>query len=89
VKEVTTEIFSSKAMAAPSRRDSTVHRLCTIKWNKAIEVVLLPTWTNKLGKVYYKLDYEVEMRYDDGTADFTVYHNGKKVGGQNVAVKFD
>lgn len=49
----------------------------------------LPTYTNAIGKVYHVLQYTVEMTCEDGTVDFAVYHDGKRVGAQNVEVEFD
>lgn len=49
----------------------------------------LPTWTNKQGKVFHKLEYNIEMTCDSGAVDFAIFHNGKRVGGQHIEVEFD
>ncbi|KAL6358276.1 hypothetical protein LRP88_08459 [Fusarium phalaenopsidis] len=87
--DISDSINSSLASPAPSRRDYTVERLCTIKWNKHVGLESLPTYTNAIGKVYHVLQYTVEMTCEDGTVDFAVYHDGKRVGAQNVEVEFD
>lgn len=75
--------------SAPSTRDKTVSRFCTIKWNQAVSLESLPTWTNKIGKVYHELKFEIEMTCEAGMADFTIYFQGKRVGGRNVKVQFN
>lgn len=87
--DVSDSIHSSLASPAPERRDYTVERLCTVKWNKQVKLESLPTYTNPIGKVYHELRYTVEMTCEDGTIDFAVYHDGKRVGAQNVEVEFD
>ncbi|RTE70985.1 hypothetical protein BHE90_014613 [Fusarium euwallaceae] len=89
VGHVKEEIFSSFASPAPTRMDYTVERLCAIKWNKHVTLESLPTYTNPIGKVHHKLKYTVEMTCEDGTVDFAVYHDGKRVGAHNVEVEFD
>ncbi|KAF5667436.1 Hsp70 chaperone protein [Fusarium denticulatum] len=65
-----------------------VEELCEIHWTRDISLESLPTWTNPLGKVYHKLRFVVEMTCEDGIVDFTLYHEGKRVGAHNVDVQF-
>ncbi|KAI9171325.1 Heat shock 70 kDa protein 12A [Paramyrothecium foliicola] len=76
------------AFPPPSRRDASVWQLCTITWNQVVDFEKLPLWTNKLGKVFRKLKYDIEMTCEDGTVDFAIYFQGKRVGGRNVHVDF-
>ncbi len=63
-------------------------KLCSIKWDTDIDIPSLPTFTNPLGKVYYQLDWEIEMTCEAGSLDFAVYHNGKRQGSKHVMVDY-
>lgn len=74
--------------AAPERNDDTVHELCTITWSRSISLESLPTYINKIGKVYRELNYTIEMTCEEGTVDFTIYHKDQRVGAGNVQVDY-
>lgn len=82
------KIYYSAAVSPPSRRDSSVHCLCTITWNKATKIATLPTRKNLAGETFHVLKFEIEMDCRQGTADFAIYHEGKQVGGHSVEVEF-
>lgn len=63
--------------------------MCRIKWSQKVNVKSVPTHTNPIGRVYRRLDFDVEMTCEDGTVDFTIYRKGKRVATQNVEVDFD
>ncbi|KAH7273994.1 hypothetical protein B0J15DRAFT_567509 [Fusarium solani] len=86
---VTEDIYCSASYPAPSRNDHTVERMCQLKWNRHVRLESLPKYTNPIGEVYHELKYTVEMACEDGTVDFAVYHDGVRVGAQNVEVDFD
>ncbi|TQN64011.1 Heat shock 70 kDa protein 12A, partial [Colletotrichum shisoi] len=88
-KEITEELYFSAAFPIPKRADSTTKRLCTIPWNRKVNFDTLPTFTNSLGKVYHQLDFDIEMISDGTSLDFTIVHDGKRVGGKNVTVEFE
>ncbi|KAF4975290.1 hypothetical protein FZEAL_7903 [Fusarium zealandicum] len=87
--EIANDIYCSSTFPPPLRGDDTVQRLCQIKWNRNVSFESLPTYTNPIGKVFHRLNHAVEMTCEDGTADFTVYYNGARVGARNVEVDFD
>ncbi len=70
------------------RKNHKVKKLCSIKWDTDIDIPSLPTFTNPLGKVYYQLDWEIEMTCEAGSLDFAVYHNGKRQGSKHVMVDY-
>jgi hypothetical protein len=72
----------------PKRWTDDVDELCTVTWNKEISLESLPTKINRLGKVYYVLEFEIEMAFDGATLEFTVYNNDERVAGKNVKVEF-
>ncbi|SPJ83949.1 related to hsp70 protein [Fusarium torulosum] len=87
--DVDDPIYSSTAFPPPLRKDdSNVRRLCSVKWNKKINVDKLPKYTNPSGQIFSRLQYSFKMDCEDGTVNFTVHHNGSKVGEQNVEVQF-
>jgi hypothetical protein len=78
-------LITSTANPPPSRRNSDVETLsCSIKWETEIDTSTLPIWTNPLGEMFYKLDYDVQMTCVGGTLDFSIHHNGKRYGSVNV-----
>ncbi|TID04793.1 Heat shock 70 kDa protein 12A [Colletotrichum higginsianum] len=87
--EITKELHFSAASPAPKRADSTTKRLCKITWNRKVNFDTLPTFTNSLGRVYHHLVFEIEMISDGTSLDFTIIHDGKRVGSKNVTVEFE
>ncbi|KAG5663800.1 hypothetical protein KAF25_006385 [Fusarium avenaceum] len=82
-------IYSLTAFPPPLRKDdSNIRSLYSIKWNEGISVKNLPKYTNPVGQVFSRLDFIVKMDCEDGTVNFSVHHNGSKVGEQNVEVQF-
>jgi hypothetical protein len=75
---------------APGRwEDGGVEELCTIKWDAKLDVSSLPTFTNRLGRVFYQLNYKIVMTCAGGSLDFAVYHDGKRQGSKNVVVEYE
>lgn len=89
MSSVREEIWCSSTSPPPSRIDSTVDRMCQMVWNQRVSFESLPTWTNSIGKVYHKLKFDIEMTCEDGTVEFIIYYQGKRVGGRHVEVEFD
>ncbi|KAK6717319.1 hypothetical protein SNK05_000516 [Fusarium graminearum] len=71
----------------PKVWDSSMEPLCAIQWTGDINIELLPTQTTPLGKVLRKVVYVIEMNYEDGWADFTIYSQGMRVGAHHVNVE--
>ncbi len=88
-RSTTTTICSSVKSPPPKRMNGSVKTLCSIKWDTEIDIPFLPTYTNPLGKVYYKLEHELEMTCVAGSLDFAVYHNGKRQGSKHVVVDYE
>ncbi|KAK1574456.1 uncharacterized protein LY79DRAFT_593272 [Colletotrichum navitas] len=87
--EVSESLHVSSAWPPPSEKDSSVMELCEITWNKKIDFEALPRHVNSLGKVFHRLDYTIEMVCAGASIDFSVSHDGKRVGAKNVSVVFD
>ncbi|KAK3398271.1 hypothetical protein B0T20DRAFT_498039 [Sordaria brevicollis] len=68
--------------------ETTVTKLCSVKWETAIVVPSLPLYTNPLGKIYHKLNYEYHMTCAGESVDFAIYHNGKRQGSKNVSIDY-
>jgi hypothetical protein len=86
--EVCSNILVSYADPPSSRRNASVQGLCSITWSNRINVDTLPTDMNPVGKVFGELEYEIEMTNENGTVDFVVLFNDKRVGGRNVDVDY-
>ncbi|KAJ4137767.1 hypothetical protein NW768_003357 [Fusarium equiseti] len=88
IGKVYVKIYSCSEFPPPETLGPTVQELCEIEWTRDINLESLPTYTSPLGKVFHQLGYEIEMTCEDGTVDFTVYFEGKRVGAHNVEVQF-
>ncbi len=84
----TTTIYSSKSSPPPRRWEEGIEKLCDIRWDTDLDMTSLPTFTNSIGKVFYELNFEVEMSCVAGSLDFAVYHNGKRQGSKHVVVDY-
>ncbi|KAM0209640.1 hypothetical protein ACHAQI_006381 [Fusarium lateritium] len=89
--DVEETIYYSTTFPPPSRHDSSssnVRPLCDIKWNKGISVEKLSKYINPVGQIFSQLYHAIEMDCEDGIVNFTVHHDGSKVGEQNVEIQF-
>ena len=74
----------------PSRRfDETVKSLCRIEWSKIPIFSSLPKWQNENGTLFRKLAYDITMTVVGSSLDFAIYYKGRRMGSQNVAIKFE
>ncbi|KAF5638257.1 mitochondrial-type heat shock 70 [Fusarium tjaetaba] len=88
ISHVSETIYICSEPTPPETSGPAVNELCEIRWTRNINLESLPTYTNSLGKVYHRLSFDIEMTCEDGTVDFTVYYEGKRVGAHNVDVQF-
>lgn len=88
-KKVHETIYICTDPSPPSRKEPTVQKLCSVEWDAELDLSTLPTFTNQIGKVYYRLSYEIEMTCVGGSLDFAWYHNGKRQGSKNVIANYD
>ncbi|KAH6856361.1 hypothetical protein B0I37DRAFT_425624 [Chaetomium sp. MPI-CAGE-AT-0009] len=89
-KKVSETIYVSKSNPSPGRwADGGVEKLCTINWDAKLNISSLPTFTNRLGRVFYLLKYSFQMTCVGGSLDFAVYHDGKRQGSKNVVVDYE
>jgi hypothetical protein len=86
---LTETIYTSTSDTPPQRWDANMRVLCTIAWDTEVDISSLPIFTNRLGKLFHKLEFEVEMTCMGGALDFAVYHDGKRQGSKNVVVDYE
>lgn len=87
---LTEDLYISSAQNPSTRAmDSSVSHLCAVEWDHKIQLGTLPKWTSPLGKVFRKLNFTVEMKFDCGIVEFTISHNGMQVAEHNLQVEFD
>lgn len=67
-------IYFTTTYPPPTRIEPTIKKLCCIKWDLVVDVLSLPTRTNSLGKVYYILNYEIDMMCSGSSIDFAVIY---------------
>ena len=85
----TDTIYTSTAVPPPTRSNHKVKKVCDISWDTEIDISSLPTFTNRLGKVIYKLEYQVEMTCVGGSVDFAIYYNDRRQGSKHVVVDYE
>ncbi|KAF7559162.1 hypothetical protein G7046_g4998 [Stylonectria norvegica] len=81
-------IWTTSTFPPPTRSDDTVRELCRMEFRPGVALESLPLYTNDLGTTYRRLDYDITLTCEEGTADFTVYYQNERVGSQNVSVKY-
>jgi hypothetical protein len=87
MRKISETIYISESNPPPGRwKDGGVKELCTIEWDAKLDISSLPTFANRLGKVFYRLNYTIVMTCAGGSLDFAVYHDGKRQGSKNVVV---
>ncbi|SCV32359.1 related to hsp70 protein [Fusarium fujikuroi] len=82
-------VYCTTTYPPPARAPNglaSVRELCTVTWNKTIDVRKLPKWTNCQRQTLSKLNYRIQMDCEDGTVNFKIIHKGARVGEQNFEV---
>ncbi|KAK1976354.1 hypothetical protein LZ30DRAFT_603637 [Colletotrichum cereale] len=87
--EISNTLYITSAWPQPSEMDNTVKKLCEITWNRRVDFEALPRHVSSLGKVFHKLSFDIEMVCAGASIDFSIIHDGKRVGAKNVSVVFD
>ncbi|KAM3481293.1 hypothetical protein MY8738_004549 [Beauveria namnaoensis] len=72
----------------PSRKTDSVQKLCSIKWNKRVDLRELEMGYNSAGQIYYKLKYEIQVIVNGPELRIEVYHNKRKVAAGQVMVEW-
>ncbi|KAF4459287.1 Heat shock 70 kDa 12B [Fusarium albosuccineum] len=83
--DIFVDIVISAAATPPMRKDKTVKPLHTIRISRIPNWDKLPSWTNKKGEEFRRVDYELRMISDGPTLEFSVRHNNRRLGAQNVS----
>ncbi|KAK3390828.1 hypothetical protein B0H63DRAFT_539285 [Podospora didyma] len=87
-KTVEGKFYQSSASPPPDTYNHTVHKLCEVTWSKLPEMSTIPTWTNSLGKVFYKLKYKIGMECSGASVHIAIYYQGHRQGSKNVTVDY-
>lgn len=83
-----TSIWMCNASPPPSRKDDSVTRYSDVKWNAMLDVDMLPFCDECDDESLRRLDYKAEMKCDGGSAEFAIFHNGKRQAAASVSVEF-
>ncbi|KAJ3527025.1 hypothetical protein NM208_g10913 [Fusarium decemcellulare] len=83
--DIFVDIAISAAATPPMRKDKTVKPLHTIRISRIPNWDKLPSWKNKKGEEFRRVDYELRMISDGPTLEFSVWHNKRRLGAQNVS----
>ncbi|KUI68585.1 hypothetical protein VM1G_04300 [Cytospora mali] len=86
-ESLTTDIYMSKALDPPTRRDESVMLYCKVTWDMNIDWESLEVYRNIQGKEFRRLDYAVEMKCSGGSSVFYILHNGRRQAAKNVSVE--
>ncbi|KAF5005551.1 hypothetical protein FDECE_8012 [Fusarium decemcellulare] len=83
--DIFVDIVVSAAATPPMRKDKTVKPLHTIRISRIPNWDKLPRWKNQKGEEFRRVDYELRMISDGSTLEFSVWHNKRRLGAQNVS----
>lgn len=81
-------LYNCEEPVAPMRKTDAVKSICTITFDSKIDKDEYFQHTNRLGKKYKQLDFEVEMVPQGASVEFGIYIGGRKLGAKNVNVRF-
>ncbi|KAI6613465.1 hypothetical protein MCOR14_011598 [Pyricularia oryzae] len=81
-------LYDCEEPVAPMRKTDAVKSMCTITFDSKIDKDEYSQHTNRLGKKYKQLDFEVEMVPQGASVEFGVYIGGRKLGARSVNVRF-
>ena len=88
-RRFTDTLYTCTTANPPQRFDASMEQLCKIRWEAEIDIATLPTFTNRLGKVFHRVNCEAEMTCTGGSVDFAIYHGGKRQGSKSVVLDFE
>ncbi|KAJ4249431.1 hypothetical protein NW762_012286 [Fusarium torreyae] len=83
-EHIQVEIVISDSTTPPTRKDDSVKLLCEIKASELPKFDELPVWTNKDGKVFRRITYELRIVSDGSSLEFAVYHKDKRLASESV-----
>lgn len=83
-----TPIYQCEDDNPPSRLSATVTTLCDIKYSFNTPYDSLEDFIGANGKKLKELRYEIEMIPSGASNEFSIYHQGKKLGSQRAQIDF-
>lgn len=72
----------------PLRKDESVVKHSEMKWSAKIDWSRLPQHYNEAEEVFYRLEYQAELKCSAGVADLALLHKGKRQATRNVQVEY-
>lgn len=72
----------------PTRRTSSVKKLCVVKSTLDVDYSSLEDYINMVGEKKKKLKYVIEMIPSGASNEFRVLYKGEKLGSHNVSTEF-
>ncbi|KAL6828349.1 HSP70 family [Trichoderma camerunense] len=87
-KTVQTNIIYSTASTPPARCDETVKRLCDVRWSTVPDFDSLPTWTNAIGQVIRRINFDVKMTSNGVTLDFEIVYKNQVMASKKIGMDY-
>ncbi|KAM3436279.1 hypothetical protein MY4824_004430 [Beauveria thailandica] len=86
--DIEVKLYFCNSDVLPSWKADCVKRLCSIKWNKSVDLRKLEAKFNSVGQIYYKLSYKIQVIVNGPELRIEVYHDRKKVAAGEVTVEW-
>ncbi|KAM3445461.1 hypothetical protein NHJ13734_000374 [Beauveria thailandica] len=86
--DIKEELHFCTSDVLPSWKIDSVKRLCSIKWNKSVDLRKLEAKFNSADQIYYKLSYKIQVIVNGPELRIEVYHDSKKVAAGEVTVEW-
>lgn len=86
-EKIETIIYMCLEEIPPARRDDSVKEVFKLTWDVQVDWESLETFVNDRQKSFKILEYTVEMKCSAGATIFSIYHDGYKQAGRNVALE--
>ncbi|KAM3449082.1 hypothetical protein MY3296_007197 [Beauveria thailandica] len=86
--DIEEELYFCTSDALPLWETDSVKELCSIKWNKRVDLSKLEESYNSAGQTYWRLKYKIQVFVDGPELRIEIYHNRKKVAAGEVTVEW-
>ncbi|KAM3555584.1 hypothetical protein ARSEF4850_005920 [Beauveria asiatica] len=86
--DIEEELYFCTSDALPLWETDSVKELCSIKWNKRVDLTKLEESYNSAGQTYWRLKYKIQVFVHGPELRIEIYHNRKKVAAGEVTVEW-
>ncbi|OAA50102.1 actin-like ATPase domain-containing protein [Beauveria brongniartii RCEF 3172] len=86
--DIEEELYFCTSDVLPLWATDSVKELCSIKWNKRVDLGKLEKSYNLAGQTYWRLKYKIQVIVDGPELRIEIYHNRRKVAAGEITVEW-